>query len=432
MPAQTVTIRDNRTGREYEVEITEETIRANDLQQIKVSPDDFGLMAYDPGFLNTASCRSKITYIDGDKGILEYRGYPIEQLVEDYCHLEIAYLLLQGELPDSGQFQEWVDQIKGQAGIPSQIEKVIRALPAQAYPMGALSGAVAALSLFHPDGLQVKSEESRRLQTLRLIAKIPALVACVYRRVQGEAFVPPQEGLSYAGGLLHMMFSQRGTDYEVDSVLEKALDVLFILHADHEQNCSTSAMRGVGSSGSDPYLAVAASIGALSGPLHGGANEAVIRMLEQIGSLDNVTEHIDKVKKGELRLMGFGHRVYKNYDPRAKIIKQLAHQVFQKTGSSPLLDIALKLEEIALKDDYFVSRRLYPNVDFYSGLIYQAMGFPSSMFTTLFALARTAGWLAQWDEMNRDPELKIARPRQIFQGHARRDVPVKELASISS
>ncbi len=426
MPAKTVTIRDNRTGKEYEIPIEDETIRANDLRQIKVLSDDFGLMTYDPGFLATASCRSKITYIDGDKGILEYRGYPIEQLVEGYSHLHVAYLLLVGELPDGAQFQDWIDQIREQAELPSQIEKVIQQLPAEAYPMGALAGGVAALSMFYPDGLRVESEEARRLQIHRLIAKVPILVACIYRRLKGESLVQPQEGLSYAANLLHMMFSQPGTDYQVDPVLEQALDTLFVLHADHEQNCSTSAMRSVGSSGADPYSSAAAAIGALSGPSHGGANEAVIRMLEEIGSKEQVAEHIRKVKQGELRLMGFGHRVYKNYDPRAKIIKLLAHQVFQKTGSSPLLDIALALEEIALKDDYFVSRKLYPNVDFYSGLIYQAMGFPSSMFTTLFALARIAGWLAQWDEMQRDPELKISRPRQIFQGHARRDVPSVE------
>lgn len=432
MPAKTVTIRDNRTGKEHELPIEDGTIRANDLRQIKVSPDDFGLMTYDPGFLATASCRSKITYIDGDKGILEYRGYPIEQLVEDYSHLHVAYLLLLGELPDAAQFQDWTDQIQEQAGLPSQIEKVIQELPVEAYPMGALAAGVAALSMFYPDGLQVESEKVRRLQIHRLIAKVPALVACVYRRLKDEAFVPPQDGLSYAANLLHMMFSQPGTGYEVDPILEQALDTLFILHADHEQNCSTSAMRSVGSSGADPYSAAAAAIGALSGPSHGGANEAVIRMLESIGSKEQVAEHIRRVKIGEFRLMGFGHRVYKNYDPRAKIIKLLADQVFEITGSSPLLDIALKLEEIALEDDYFVSRALYPNVDFYSGLIYQAIGFPPSMFTTLFALGRMAGWLAQWDEMQRDPELKIARPRQIFQGYARRDVPSKESASISS
>ncbi len=432
MPAKTVTIRDNRTGKEYEIPIEDGTIRANDLRQIKVSPDDFGLMTYDPGFLATASCRSKITYIDGDQGILEYRGYPIEQLVEDYSHLHVAYLLLLGELPNEVQFQNWTDQIQAEVELPSQIEQVVQGLPAEAYPMGALAGGVAALSMFYPDGLQVESEEARRLQIHRLIAKVPTLVACIYRRLKGEAVTPPQDGLSYAANLLHMIFSQPGSSYEVDPVLEKALDTLFVLHADHEQNCSTSAMRSVGSSGADPYSAVAASIGALSGPSHGGANEAVIRMLQEIGSRDQIAEHIRKVKKGEVRLMGFGHRVYKNYDPRAKIIKLMAHQVFEKTGSNPLLEIALELEEIALKDDYFVSRKLYPNVDFYSGLIYQAMGFPYSMFTTLFALARTAGWLAQWDEMHRDPELRIARPRQIFQGYARRDVPSRESVEISS
>ena len=426
MPDESLSITDNRTGIQYELPVSDGTIRAIELRQIKTSEDDFGLMAYDPSFLNTASCRSTITYIDGDKGILRYRGYPIEQLVGEYSHLEVAYLLLYGELPDEAEFRQWSDDIRKHIELPQAVLQLIRSFPPGGFPMAMLAAAVASLSNFYPDGRSVLDPQVRLLQIHRLLAQVPALSAQVFRRLQGLPPTQPARGLSYTGTFLQMAF-----DRVPEPVVEKAMDALFILHADHEQNCSTSAMRGVGSSQCDPNLTTAAAIGALSGPLHGGANEAVIRMLEGIGSKDRVPGHVQRVKAGELRVMGFGHRIYKNYDPRAKIIKQLAHEVFEVTGSDPLLDVALELERIALQDDYFISRKLYPNVDFYSGLIYQALGFPPSMSTVLFALARTAGWLTQWEELARDREQKIARPRQVYEGPPVRDVPVRRSSPVA-
>ena len=427
MPEESLSITDNRTGKQYELAVSDGTIRAIELRQIKTSEDDFGLMAYDPSYLNTASCRSTITYIDGDKGILRYRGYPIEELVGEYSHLEVAYLLLHGELPDEAQFRQWSEDIRKHTELPPGVLELIGSFPRGGYPMAMLATAVASLSSYYPDARTVVDPQVRRLQIHRLLAQVPALSAQVFRRLRS---LPPTRDAgvpSYAGSFLQLAF-----DRAPEPVFEKAMDALFILHADHEQNCSTSAMRGVGSSQCDPYLALAASIGALSGPLHGGANEAVIRMLEGIGTTDRVTRHVQRVKGGELRLMGFGHRVYKNYDPRARIIKALAHEVFEVTGSDPLLDVALELERIALQDDYFISRKLYPNVDFYSGLIYRALGFPSSMSTVLFALARTSGWLAQWDELARDREQKIARPRQIYEGPPVRKVPARRSSPVAS
>jgi citrate synthase len=422
MPTNTLSITDNRTGRTYEIPVADGTIRAMELRQIKNSPDDFGLMSYDPGYTNTACCRSTITYIDGDKGILLYRGYPIEQLAETATYLQAVYLILTGSLPTPEQDKEWSATISRHNKVPEDIKRIIKGFPYEAHPMGMLMSLVAALSTFYPEAAKVEDAEVRRLQVYRLIAKIPTLAAFISRHKSGLPFVDPVRELSYSGNFLRMMFKRPDAEYEVSPILEKAMDVLFILHADHEQNCSTSAMRAVGSSRPDPYTAAASAIGALAGPLHGGANEAVLRMLEQIGSKDRIPEHIQKVKRGEGRLMGFGHRIYKNYDPRARIIKKMADEVFKVTGSNPLLDIALELEKIALQDEYFVNRKLYPNVDFYSGLIYQAMGFPPTMFPVLFALARTSGWLAQWEEHVTDPEQKIARPRQIYEGPARRDV----------
>ncbi len=427
MPDESLSIVDNRTGKQYDLAVSDGTIRAIELRQIKTSEDDFGLMAYDPSFLNTASCRSTITYIDGGKGILRYRGYPIEQLVGEYSHLEVAYLLLYGELPNEAEFKQWSQDIRKHAELPPAVFKLIESFPPGGYPMAMLATGVASLSNYYPDARTVLDPEVRLLQIHRLLAQVPALSAQVFRRLQGLPLTKDTGGLSYAGSFLQMAF-----DRVPQPVFERAMDALFILHADHEQNCSTSAMRGVGSSQCDPYLNTAASIGALSGPLHGGANEAVIRMLESIGSKDRVPGHVQRVKGGELRLMGFGHRIYKNYDPRAKIIKQLAHEVFEVTGSDPLLDVALELERIALQDDYFISRKLYPNVDFYSGLIYRALGFPSSMSTVLFALARTSGWLAQWEELARDREQKIARPRQIYEGYPVRDVPARRSSPVAS
>jgi citrate synthase len=422
MPARSLTVTDNRTGRTYELPVADGTIRAMDLRQIKEYPDDFGLMAYDPGYMNTACCRSTITYIDGDKGILLYRGYPIEQLAEKVSYMQVVYLILTGSLPTPEQDKQWNETINRHNKIPEDVKRIIKGFPYAAHPMGMLMSLVAALSTFYPEATKVDDAEVRRLQIYRLIAKIPTLAAFIHRHKSGLPFIDPVPELSYSGNFLRMMFKRPDVDFEVNATLEKAMDVLFILHADHEQNCSTSAMRAVGSARPDPYTAAASAIGALAGPLHGGANEAVLRMLEQIGSKDRVAEHIEKVKRGEGRLMGFGHRIYKNYDPRARIIKKMADQVFQVTGSNPLLDIALELEKIALQDEYFVNRKLYPNVDFYSGLIYQAMGFPPTMFPVLFALARTSGWLAQWEEGVTDPEQKIARPRQIYEGPNQRDL----------
>jgi citrate synthase len=420
-PKDTLTITDNRTGRTYEVPIQHETIRATDLRPIRVHQGDFGMMTYDPAYLNTASCRSRITNIDGEKGILEYRGYPIEQLAEHSTFLEVAYLLVNGELPTRPELDRWSYEITHHTLLHENIKKFIDGFHHDAHPMGILVSATAALSTFYPDAKRVQDPESRRLQIYRLIGKISTLAAFAFRHSRGLKFVYPDNSLSYAGNFLAMLFRMTDGPYAPDPVLERALDVLFILHADHEQNCSTSAMRGVGSSHSDPYVAVAAAAAALYGPLHGGANEAVLRMLNEIGGREKVPAFIERVKSGERRLMGFGHRVYKNYDPRARIIKRIAGEVFEVTGRNPLLDIALDLERIALEDAYFIERKLYPNVDFYSGLIYQAMGLPLDMFPVLFAIPRCAGWMAQWQEMLEDPEQKIARPRQIYLGAARRD-----------
>jgi citrate synthase len=427
MGKDTLTITDNRTGKSYEIAIQDGAVRALDLRQIKNGPDDFGLMTYDPAFTNTASCRSRITFIDGDQGILLYRGYPIQELAEKSNYLETAYLILHGELPTRAQHEEWVHNITHHTIVHENIKELMGSFRYDAHPMGMLVSTVAALSTFYPDAKHIHDPPNRRSQIFRLIAKMPTLAAFAYRHSEGTPYAYPDNELSYCGNFLQMMFKLAGK-YKVNPVLERALEVLFILHADHEQNCSTSAMRGVGSSEVDPYSATAAAIAALYGPLHGGANEAVLRMLREIGGRERVPAFIKEVKEsgGEVRLMGFGHRVYKNYDPRANIIKRMADQVFEVTGRNPLLDIALELERIALQDEYFVKRKLYPNVDFYSGLIYQAMGFPVDMFPVLFAIPRTSGWLAQWEEMLQDKDQKIARPRQIYKGSAeRRYVPLE-------
>jgi citrate synthase len=427
MAKDTLTVIDNRTNKSYEIPLmyglypTESSaIRATDLRQIKVSEDDFGVMTYDPAFMNTASCRSKITFIDGEKGILRYRGYPIEELAERSTYLETAYLILYGELPTKTELKNWTHDITFHTFIHENIKKFIDGFHYDAHPMGMLVSTVAALSTFYPDAKQIFNAESVKKQTYRLIGKMPTLAAFAYRHTQGMPYAYPDNDLSYTGNFLNMLFKMTELKYSPNPVLERALDILFVLHADHEQNCGTNAMRGVGSSQVDPYSAVAAAAAALYGPLHGGANEQVLRMLTEIGSKDKVPAFIKKVKAGEGLLMGFGHRVYKNYDPRAKIIKHIADQVFEVTGRNPLLDIALELERIALEDEYFIKRKLYPNVDFYSGIIYQAMGFPVEMFPVLFAIPRTSGWIAQWEEMLSDPEQKIARPRQVYQGPAQR------------
>ncbi|MDO8431534.1 MAG: citrate synthase [Candidatus Binatus sp.] len=421
MAKDTLSITDNRTGKHYEIAIDEGgVIRAAALKQIKVADDDFGLMSYDPAFTNTASCKSRITYIDGDKGILRYRGYPIEELAEKSNYLETAYLIVKGELPDRDHYGRWENNIKIHTMVHENIKKFMEGYRYDAHPMGMLVGTVGALSTFYLDAKDIHDLESRRLQTRRLIGKIPTLAAFAYRHTKGLPYVYPDNELSYTGNLLSMLFKMTELRYKPNPVLERALDVLFILHADHEQNCSTNAMRSVGSSQPDPYAAAAAAIAALYGPLHGGANEAAIRMLMDIGSVSAIPDMIKKVKNGDRRLMGFGHRVYKNYDPRAKILKEMAAQVFEVTGRNPLIDIAIELERIALQDDYFISHKLYPNVDFYSGIIYQAMGFPMDMFPVLFAIPRTSGWMAQWAEMVRDPEQKIARPRQVYIGEQMR------------
>ena len=419
--ADTLTITDNRTGKQYEVPIQDGSIRAMDLRQIKAEPDDFGLMAYDPAFTNTAACRSRITFIDGDKGILMYRGYPIEQLAEHSSYLETAYLILFGELPDRAHLDQWIKQVGNHMVVPEGIKKTIEGFRHDAHPMGMFLSTVGALGTFYPDAKNISDAEVRRQHSIRLIAKAPTVAAYALRHTKSSALVLPDSALSFTGNFLNMLFKTTELQYKPNPVLERALEVLFILHADHEQNCSTHAMRGIGSSHVDPYSALAGAAAALYGPLHGGANEAVLKMLKEIGSLQNVPDFIKRVKGGEGRLMGFGHRVYKSYDPRAKIIKKVADEVFEVTGKNPLLDIALELERIALEDDYFVKRKLYPNVDFYSGLIYQAMRFPVEMFPVLFAIPRTAGWLAQWEEMLGDPEQKIARPRQLYVGSGRRD-----------
>jgi citrate synthase len=413
---ETLTITDNRTGKQYEIPVQNDTIRALDLRQIKVNADDFGLMSYDPAFTNTASCISRITFIDGDKGILRYRGYPIEELAEKSTYLETAYLILYGELPTKTQLAEWSYHITHHTFIHESIKKFFDGFHYDAHPMGMVISAVAALSTFYPDARNIFDEDSRRKQTWRLIGKMPTMAAFAYRHSLGMPYVYPDNELSYPGNFLNMLFRTTELQYRPNPTLERALDILFILHADHEQNCSTSAMRGVGSSQVDPYSAIAAATAALYGPLHGGANEAVLRMLMEIGSVNRVPEYIKQVKAGEKKLMGFGHRVYKNYDPRAKIVKRIAYEVFDVMGRNPLIDIALECERIALEDDYFVKRKLYPNVDFYTGLIYQSMGLPVTMFPVLFAIPRTSGWIAQWQEMLLDGEQKIARPRQIYLG----------------
>ncbi|HJQ35328.1 MAG TPA: citrate synthase [Pyrinomonadaceae bacterium] len=423
---ESLTITDNRTGKQYEVPVKDGTIRAMDLRQIKAGEDDFGLMTYDPAFMNTASCKSTITYIDGDQGILEYRGYPIEQLAEQSSYLEVAYLLLHGELPTAEQLKQWTWDITHHTFINENIKKVLDGFHYNAHPMGMFEAMVAALSTFYPESKNIRDEACRRKQIHRLIAKVPTIAAFAYRHRTGLAYAYPDNDLSYEGNFLNMMFKTTELKYKPNPVLEKALSVLFILHADHEQNCSTNTMRSIGSAETDPYSALAGAAAALYGPLHGGANEAVLRMLNEIGSVDHVPEYVKRVKAGEFRLMGFGHRVYKNYDPRARIIKQIAYEVFEVTGRDPLLDLALELERIALEDEYFVKRRLYPNVDFYSGIIYRAMRFPVDMFPVLFAIPRTSGWLAQWVELLEDPEQKIARPRQIYLGARTRDyVPME-------
>jgi len=426
--ADTLTITDNRTGKTYELPVQDGTIRAMDLRQIKTGPDDFGLMTYDPAFMNTANCRSAITYIDGDKGILLYRGYPIEQLAENSDYLETAYLLLFGELPTATQLTGWRRDITMHTMLHENVKTFMQGYQYDAHPMGIFLSTVGALSTFNRDAKNIFDAKSRLLQTKRLIAKVPTIAAYAYRHSIGRPYNYPDNDLSFSGNFLNMLFKMTELKYQPNPVLARALDVLFILHADHEQNCSTSSMRNIGSSHVDPYSALAGAAAALYGPLHGGANEAVLRMLTEIGSVDRVPEFIKKVKSGEAqsRLMGFGHRVYKSYDPRAKVIKKIADLVFAVTGKNPLLEIALELERIALQDDYFVSRKLYPNVDFYSGLIYQAMGFPVEMFPVLFAIPRTAGWVAQWEEMLLDSEQKIARPRQIYTGAATRNyVPME-------
>ena len=418
----TLKITDTRNGKEYELPIENGTIKALDLRKIKVSDDDFGLMTYDPAFMNTASCKSKITFIDGDKGILEYRGYPIDQLAEKCSYIEVAYLILYGELPNKVQLEEWTNSVRMHTFVHENVKQVMEGFRYDAHPMGIFVSTLAALSTFYPEAKRVLDPEVRQKQIWRLIGKVPTIAAFAYRHSLGMPYVYPDNDLSYAENFLSMMFKVAEPKYKPQPALAKALEVLFILHADHEQNCSTSAMRSVGSSQVDPYCAAAGAAAALYGPLHGGANEAVLRMLDEIGTKDKVPAFIKDVKDGKGKLMGFGHRVYKNYDPRAKIIKKMADQVFEVTGKNPKLEIALELERIALQDDYFVKRKLYPNVDFYSGLIYQAMKFPVDMFPVLFAIPRMSGWLAQWEEMLTDPEQKIARPRQVFLGYGKRDL----------
>ncbi len=425
MPQDTLTITDNRTGQSYTLPIENGTIRAMDLRKIKSRPEDFGLMTYDPAFMNTASCRSAITYIDGDVGILRYRGYPIEVLAEHCTYLEVAYLLLFGELPTAAELKNWVHDITHHTMLHETTKKFMEGFRDTAHPMAMLVSTVAALSSVYPEAKNIHDPAVRMLQIKRLIGKMPSIAAMSYRHIYGFPYIYPDNDLTYPENFMNMLWKMVEPKYLANPVLARALDVLFILHADHEQNCSTNAMRSVGSSHSDPYLATAAAAAALSGPLHGGANEEVLRMLDEIGSKDNVGAYIKKIKEGKGRLMGFGHRVYKNYDPRARIIKRTADSVFEVTGRNAKLEIALELERIALEDDYFVSRKLYPNVDFYSGIIYQAMGFKPEMFTVLFAIPRTIGWLSQWQEMLTDPEQKIARPRQVWIGHETREfVPI--------
>ena len=416
MGGNTLSVTDNRTGKQYELPVENGTIKALDLRRIKTTEDDFGLMTYDPAFMNTASCKSRITFIDGDQGILEYRGIPIEDLATKSNYLEVAYLLLHGELPNQEELKEWIWNITHHTFINESIKKVMDGFHYNAHPMGLFISTLGALGTFYPDAKDIFNQDSRWKQIYRLIAKVPTIAAFAYRHATGLRYAYPDNDLSYEGNFLNMMFKTTELKYEPNPVLERALSVLFILHADHEQNCSTNAMRSISSAHTDPFSALAGAAAALYGPLHGGANEMVLRMLREIGSVKNIPEYIKRVKAGEFRLMGFGHRVYKNYDPRARIIKENAYRVFEVTGKDPLLDIALELERIAQEDEYFMSRKLYPNVDFYSGIIYQAMKFPVDMFPVLFAIPRTAGWLAQWAEMLDDPDQKIARPRQIYLG----------------
>ena len=432
MSANTLTITDNRTGKQYEVPIEHGTIKAMDLRQIKTADDDFGLMTYDPAFMNTASCKSRITFIDGDKGILEYRGYPIDQLAEKSTYLEVAYLLLNGELPTEEQLRDWSWNITHHTFINENIKKVMDGFHYNAHPMGMFEATLGALSTFYPDAKEIFERDCRQKQIYRLIAKVPTIAAFAFRHRIGMQYAYPDNDLSYEGNFLNMMFKTTELTYQPNPVLERALNVLFILHADHEQNCSTNAMRSIGSAHTDPFSALGGAAAALYGPLHGGANEMVLRMLKEIGSVDKVPDYIKRVKAGEFRLMGFGHRVYKNYDPRARIIKQVADEVFEVTGKDPLLKIALELERIALEDEYFVKRKLYPNVDFYSGIIYQALKLPVDMFPVLFAIPRTSGWLAQWVELLEDPDQKIARPRQIYLGYRSRDyLPIAQRTAAS-
>jgi citrate synthase len=421
MSTDTLTITDNRTGKSYEIPISDGAIRASDLRKLKLDPNDYGLMSYDPAFTNTASTKSAITYLDGDEGKLLYRGYPIEQVAEHSNFLETAYLVLFGELPTAAQLADWQRDITTHTMVHENIKDLVDAFRHDAHPMGMFISAVAALSSFHPESSQIFDPDVRLLQIKRLIAKVPTMAAYSYRHIMGFPYNYPDNDLSYAGNFLNMIFKMTEQKYKPDPVLERALDVLFILHADHEQNCSTNTMRAIGSAHADPYVALAGAAAALYGPLHGGANEAVVHMLAKIGSIANIPAFMENVKRGEGKLMGFGHRVYKNFDPRGKIVKQLAYDVFEVTGRNPLIDIAVELERIALEDEYFISRKLYPNVDFYSGIIYQAMKLPTQMFPVLFAIPRTVGWLAQWVELLNDPEQKIARPRQVYTGSTARD-----------
>jgi len=423
MENETVTLTDNRTGKSYTLPLFKGCIRSMDLRQIKVSDQDFGVMGYDPAFMNTASCQSAITFIDGDRGILRYRGYPIEQLAEGCSFLEVCYLILNGELPSADQLKEWETEVKSHSLVQEDVKKLLEGFQKDAHPMGTLMSVVAALSTYYPEAKNIHDPAVRKLQVLRLLGQIPTIAACIYRHGLGLPYVAPDPSLSYAENFMNMLWKPPADPkWKPNKVLGQALDVLFILHADHEQNCSTSAMRAVGSSQADPYSTAAAAIAALSGPLHGGANEEVLKMLDEIGTAANIPAYIADVKAGKVKLMGFGHRVYKNYDPRANIIKKAAERVFEVTGRNPKLEIAIELEKIALSDEYFIKRKLYPNVDFYSGIIYQAMGFKPDIFTVLFAIGRMVGWLAQWQEMLNDKEQKITRPRQIFTGHDKRDL----------
>ncbi len=425
MANETVTLIDHRTEKSYDLPLVNGNVRAMDLRQIKTGPEDFGMMTYDPAYMNTASCKSAVTFLDGERGILRYRGYPIEELAENCSFLEVAYLLLNGELPNEAELRDWVEQVSQHRMVHENLKKFIDGFHYDAHPMGILTSTVAALSTFYPEARNIKDKLNRKLQILRLVGKMPTIAAYAYRHSLGLPYVFPENDLSYTENFMHMLWKRTEPRYQSNPVLARALDVLFILHADHEQNASTSVMRAVGSSQADPYAATAAACAALSGPLHGGANEEVLVMLAQIGSVDRVKDYVKAIKEGKGKLMGFGHRVYKNYDPRARIIKRTAEEVFKVTGRNPKLDIAIELEKIALEDEYFIKRKLYPNVDFYSGIIYQAMGFKPEMFTVLFAIPRVVGWLAQWQEMLEDSEQKIARPRQIYIGQDARHVQKK-------